>query len=40
MTLVRSVSSTRYTLDYIEALRPKAEGFAADKSYDALMHEG
>jgi amidase len=41
VTLLRSVSSTRYTLDYIEALRPKAEGFAAsDKSYDALMHRG
>ncbi len=41
LTLLRSVTSSRYSLEQIEALRPKANEFSpADRSYDALMHRG
>jgi amidase len=41
ITLLRSVTSSRYSLEEIEALRAKTESFApSDKSYDALMHRG
>jgi amidase len=41
LTLLRSVTSSRYPLGQIEALKVKAQSFApADRSYDALMHRG
>ena len=41
LTLLRSVTSSRYSLEEIDALRTKAQSFASsDKSYDALMHRG
>ncbi len=41
LTLLRSVTSSRYSLEQIEALRPKANEFSlSDRSYDALMHRG
>jgi len=41
LTLLRSVTSSRYPLEQIETLRAKAQSFApSDRSYDALMHRG
>ena len=41
LTLLRSVTSSRYPLEQIEALRAKAQSFApSDRGYDALMHRG
>jgi amidase len=41
LMLLRSVTSSRYPLEQIEALRTKAQSFApSDRSYDALMHRG
>jgi amidase len=41
LTLLRSVTASRYPVQEIEALRAKAQSYAAsDKSYEALMHRG
>ena len=41
LTLLRSVTSSRYPLEQVEALRTKAQSFApSDRGYDALMHRG
>lgn len=41
LTLLRSVTSSRYSLEEIEAFRVKAQTFdPSDRSYDALMHRG
>jgi amidase len=41
LTLLRSVTASRYPVAEIEALRAKAQTFSAsDKSYEALMHRG
>ena len=41
LTLLRSVTSSRYPLEQVEALRTKAQSFApSDRGYDALMHHG
>jgi amidase len=41
LTLLRSVTASRYPVQEIEAMRAKAESFSAsDKSYAALMHRG
>jgi amidase len=41
ITLLRSVTSSRFSLEEIEALRTKTQSFAlSDQSYDALMHRG
>jgi amidase len=41
LTLLRSVTASRYPVREIEALRAKAQAFSeSEKSYDALMHRG
>ena len=41
LMLLRSVTSSRYPLEQVEALRTKAQSFApSDRGYDALMHRG
>ena len=41
LTLLRSVTSSRYSLEQIEALRPRANEYSpSDRSYDAIMHRG
>jgi amidase len=41
LTLLRSVTSSRYSLEEIDALRAKVQSFdPLDRSYDALMHRG